>query len=165
MMSIPPFYMRYMDLVNSENLTQELIIQGDQALDFYRSIMEAFADYRYADNKWSIKEILGHVMDAERIFSYRILRFARNDNTALPGFDENKYVPELNLSAKKFHNQINEFANLRTSTIDLVSSLNAEMLERSGEASNVIWKVKEIVRVMIGHEIHHRNIIKERYFD
>lgn len=162
-MEIPAFYQRYMSLVENDQLTNSCIIEGDQALAFYKSIPEQLSDYRYAEGKWSIKEILAHVIDTERVFSYRILRFGRGDQTELPGFDENFYAERMNIENRKFYQLINEFANLRASTVDLLSSLSAEQKLNNGTASGVSFNVTQLIKVLIGHEIHHRNVIEERY--
>lgn len=164
-MALPEFYQRYISNYQGESLVRELMIQGDQALDFYRSISESYSEHRYAPGKWSIQEVLAHVIDAERIFAARMLRFARNDSTSLPGFDENQYAGEMNIENRKYHDLINELANVRASTTDLVNSFNMEMLQRSGEASGNIFSVEQICKVIIGHEMHHRRIIEERYLD
>ncbi len=162
-MSIPSFYQKYIDQYHGNTLVQEVLIQGDLAIDFYRKIPESMGNFRYDTGKWSIREILGHILDGERVFAYRILRFARNDKTALSGFEQDDYIPEMNLGNRGIFQLTNEFANLRATTVDLFQSLNEEMLNRTGTASGVEFRVEELCKILIGHEIHHRNIIAERY--
>ena len=119
--------------------------------------------FRYAPEKWSVKELLCHMMDAERIFSYRALRFARNDSTNLAGFDENSYAPEANAHARSLQQLADEMLRLRATTIDLFSSFSAEMLQRKGTANNNIVSVVNLGYIIAGHETHHRNILNERY--
>ena len=120
--------------------------------------------YRYEEGKWHVKELLGHLCDAERIFSTRALRFARNDQTPLPGFEQNDYVPESNVEHRSVPDLLEEYALLRNATIKLFENLTPEMLQRQGTASGWPITVKAIGFVIVGHEKHHQNIFHERYF-
>ncbi len=128
-----------------------------------RSIPESKGEYRYAPGKWSIKELLCHMLDAERIFAYRALRFARNDQTELPGFDEQVYAPNANAHSRTLNQLADEFKRLRSTTIDLFESFTPDMLARSGKANNNLISVINLGYVIAGHEVHHRNILTERY--
>jgi len=131
--------------------------------EFLKSVPEAKGTYRYAEGKWSIKEVLNHLMDAERIFAYRALRFGRNDKTDLHGFDENTYAPEANAHARTILELSNEMVRLRATTIDLFASFTPEMLERKGKANKNETQVKALAYIIGGHEMHHLSIFKERY--
>lgn len=121
--------------------------------------------YRYAEGKWTIKEILLHLMDAERVFCYRALRFSRNDATELPGFDENAWTPYSNANGRKLRSILREYDAMRKSTIELFSNMNKEMLNRSGIANGKQISVRSLLFILAGHEIHHMRIIVERYIE
>lgn len=124
---------------------------------------EAMGEYRYAPGKWSVKELLCHMMDAERIFAYRALRFSRNDATPLSGFEENDYAPQANAHSRSLQQLVGEMKNLRATSVDLFASMTPEMLQRKGTANNKLVSVINIGYIIAGHETHHRNILTERY--
>ncbi|MEM9857664.1 MAG: DinB family protein [Bacteroidota bacterium] len=161
---IPEFYQRYIDAVPYDTLIPALINGGDTTVDFFKSIPETSAQYRYADGKWTVNEVINHMMDAERVFCYRALTFARNDSTELPGFDENSWATETNSSHRQLYRIINEYVNLRASTVDLFSSFSDEMLSRKGMASGVEMNVTTLGFLIAGHENHHCRILANRYF-
>ena len=163
--TIPAFYKGYVKLVTHPDVLQALRISGYRTMELIHSIPELRADFRYAEGKWSIREVLCHMMDAERIFSYRALRFARNDKTALPGFDENEYAKYLNATGRSLTQIGDEMQHLRTSTVDLFESFNEEMLTRKGTASNNELSVVALGIIIAGHETHHCKVLKERYLD
>jgi uncharacterized damage-inducible protein DinB len=144
-------------------LLQALRISGHRMVEVVHSITEAKADYHYADGKWSIRELLCHVIDAERIFAYRALRFARNDRTPLAGFEENDYAPQANASGRSLNKIAQEMAHVRTATIDLFESFTPDMLARKGIASNNELSVVGMGFIIAGHETHHRKVLVERY--
>ena len=121
-------------------------------------------DRAYAPEKWSVKDIIQHLIDAERIFTYRALRFARNDSTALPGFEENEYAPAAQGNKRSIDDLLSEFRALRGSTLDLFESFDKEMLEKVGKASGVDISVLAIGFAIVGHTRHHVNVIREKYF-
>lgn len=164
-MELPQFYKRYYDLYEGSNLAHEVMNQGDLALEFYKSIPGMYEEYRYAPDKWMMKEVLAHIIDTERVFGFRILWFSKGLEIPLEGFDENAWAKEMNIENRKWHGLINEFANLRACSIDLISALNDEMLTRKGTASNVNFTVEQMVKILIGHEMHHRNVISTRYLN
>ena len=161
--SIPPFYKNYVKLVDQTDLATALRISGYRTLELVHSIPVAKTDFRYAEGKWSIREVLCHIVDAERIFAYRALRFARNDSTELPGWDENDYTPQSNASSRTLKKIADEMHHLRTSTVDLFESFTEEMLKRKGIANKNEMSVVALGFMIAGHETHHRNILKERY--
>lgn len=162
--AIPEFYRNYVRNVDEDDLIPALINNGNLTIDLIKSIPEASGDYRYAEGKWTIKEVLAHMIDAERIFAYRALRFARNDKTELHGFEENDYTPESNASNRKLYKILEEYNNLRASTVDLFSSFSEEMLDRTGMANGNEMSVRAIGFVIAGHDAHHRKVLSERYF-
>jgi hypothetical protein len=161
--SVPPFYKNYVKLVAETDVIQALRLSGARAQLLVHAIPEAKADYRYADGKWSVREVLAHMIDAERIFAYRALRFARNDKTPLAGWDENDYAPHLNVGLRSLKKLGDEMTRLRSSTVDLFESFNEEMLSRKGVANNNEMSVLVLGFVTAGHETHHLRILSERY--
>ena len=131
--------------------------------ELVHSIPDAKADFRYEEGKWSIRELLCHIIDAERIFAYRALRFSRNDKTPLAGFEENDYAPQANAGGRSLNKIADEMKHLRTSTVDLFESFTPEMLARKGTASNNELSVIGLGFIIAGHETHHLHILKDRY--
>jgi uncharacterized damage-inducible protein DinB len=162
--TVPPFYQNYVKQVMELDVFDALKISRDEMNKYLASLPPEQLDYAYAPGKWTIKELLCHIIDAERIFTYRALCFSRNDKTNLPGFDENSYVPESNATQRTIFSIRNELNNLRTSTIDFFESCSPAMLERKGMANNTELSVLTLGYVVSGHEVHHLNILKERYF-
>jgi uncharacterized damage-inducible protein DinB len=161
--TIPPFYKNYVKQLEQTDLPTALRISGFRTMELVHSIPEKKSDYRYAEGKWSIRELLCHMQDAERIFAYRALRFARNDKTPLPGWEENDYAPQANAVGRDLKKIADEMQHLRSSTIDLFESFTEEMLIRKGIANNNEVSVMAIGFIIAGHETHHRNILRERY--
>lgn len=160
---LPKYYHHYVMLVQNESLIDALEQSGKQLVSLLSSVPEEMGEYRYEAGKWSVKELTCHMMDAERIFAYRALRFARNDSTDLPGFEENDYAPEANAHARTLHQLLDEAQRLRQTTIDLFTSFTADMLQRKGTANKNLVSVINIGYIIAGHETHHRNVLKERY--
>lgn len=161
--TLPEFYKNYVLNVQHLNMLDALKSSGTLTAGLVLAIPEELGAYRYAPEKWSIKELICHMLDAERIFAYRALRFARNDETPLAGFEENLYAPEANAHGRSLQQIVNEMKNLRASTIDLFASFTAEMLDRKGTANKNTISVINIGYVIAGHETHHRNVLTERY--
>jgi uncharacterized damage-inducible protein DinB len=120
-------------------------------------------DYQYAEGKWTIKEIIQHLIDSERVFSYRALRISRNDKTPLPGFDENDYVANSNGKERSLQSLLTEMAVVRQSTLSLFNSFSHEQLTKIGNASNREVSVRAIGFIIIGHQKHHQKVFSERY--
>ena len=158
-----PHYGTYISKVKSDDLIAELDSSMKDFINFMRTVPEAKLDYRYQDGKWTIREIIIHLMDAERIFTYRALRFSRNDQTPLSGFDENEYVPESNAATRSLDSLIEEYSALRNSTIALYKNFTPQMTMRTGIANGKEISVRALGYVIPGHEIHHMGVIKERY--
>jgi hypothetical protein len=161
--TIPTFYKAYVKLVDQPDPLQALRISGYRAMELVHTIPEGKADFRYADGKWSVREVLCHMMDAERIFAYRALTFARNDKTPLPGFDENEYANHMNASARSLRQIGDQMQHLRSSSVDLFDSFNEEMLKRKGLANNNELSVVALGFIIAGHEMHHCKVLQERY--
>lgn len=161
--TVPHFYKNYVKLIDETDLIQALRISGHRMLELVHFIKEEKADYRYAEGKWSVRELLCHVIDAERIFAYRALRFARNDKTPLAGFEENDYAPQANASGRSLKKIADEMAHLRVSTIDLFEGFTPEMLRRKGISNIKEFSVIALGFIIAGHETHHRKIVMERY--
>lgn len=146
-----------------ENLFEELEISLHEFIRFVQDIPMDKFDYRYAEGKWTIKEIIQHLIDAERVFAYRALRISRNDKTALPGFEENDYVANTYANERHLQSLLTEMSIVRQSTLALFKSFSEEQLKRVGIASNNEISVRAIGFVIVGHQKHHQNIFKEKY--
>jgi uncharacterized damage-inducible protein DinB len=161
--TLPPFYKNYVMHVQEMDMLEALKFSIAETDTLLSAVPEQLGEYRYAEGKWSIKELLCHMMDAERIFCYRALRFARNDATPLPGFEENDYAPEANAHGRTLKQLLEEMKRLRATTVDLFTSFTPEMLQRKGTANNNLISVINIGYVIAGHETHHRKVLAERY--
>lgn len=158
-----PYYARYTALVPAGDIIATLDQQGGEAADLFAGLTPAQADHRYAEGKWSLKEVLGHLIDAERIFTYRALRFGRADATPLAGFDENAYVPAGDFGERSMADLVAEFRAVRAATIAFLRGLPAAAMTRGGEASGAYVTVRGLAWITAGHELHHRKIVRERY--
>jgi uncharacterized damage-inducible protein DinB len=158
------YYGNYIAQVSDEyTLIEELEISLHQFIKFVQNIPMDKFDYRYAEGKWTIKDIIQHIIDAERVFAYRALRFARNDTTELPGFEENDYVDEANGNQRSIMELLTELSAVRHATLLLFKSFNEEQLLRIGIASENPMSVRALGFVMIGHQNHHQKVFEERY--
>ena len=159
-----PYYQTYISKIDSEYLMDILEKSRDATLAFLTTMPAEKWDYRYQEDKWTIKEVLVHLMDVERIFTYRALRFSRNDRTSVAGFDENEYIPESNTSERTVESILAEYVALRQSTIQFFKNINSEMSLRTGIANGKEISVRALGFIIPGHEMHHINVIRERYF-
>ena len=158
------YFTTYINQVSSEySLVEELEISVHRLIKFVQNIPLDKFDYRYAEGKWTIKDIILHLIDAERIFAYRALRFARNDKTALASFEENDYVDEANAGKRSIQDLLTELAVVRQATLSLFKSFSEEELLRIGTASNNPMSVRALGFVIIGHQNHHQRVFEERY--
>jgi uncharacterized damage-inducible protein DinB len=160
-----PYYDRYISLVPDGDIVEILRTQIAETLSLLRSIPEERASHRYAPGKWSIKEVVGHVSDAERIFAYRALRIARADATPLPGFDENAYVPAGNFESRTLASMANELEAVRRASIAFFETLDVDAAARRGTANNAEVSARALAYIVAGHERHHVNILKDRYLE
>jgi hypothetical protein len=158
-----PYYKTYVDKIGESELIPTLEKQLKNFPNFMRSIPEEKLQYAYAEGKWTILEALQHIIDTERVFQYRALRFSRNDQTALPGFDQDVFVPESSANSKSIESIIEEYTTVRASTLSLFSSFNEDILKRLGTASDSPMSVGALGFITCGHQRHHRDIIRERY--
>lgn len=157
------FYNSYIQLLENVELIEELEISLHEFIKFVQNIpMEKF-NYRYETGKWTIKEIIQHLIDTERIFSYRALRISRNDKTPLPSFDENYYIDNCNANERNLQGLLSELAVVRQATLSLFNSFSTNQLVRVGTASDKEISVRAIGFIIIGHQKHHQKIFVERY--
>lgn len=159
----PAYFQNYIDLVSEGCLEATLNTQLKNTTALLSGITETQANYRYASGKWTLKEVIGHIMDTERIMSYRLLRIARGDQTPLGGYDEDQYVKEASFHSRSLPDILEEFATVRRSTLSLVKGLSEEVWSRQGIANNNGISVSALSYIIAGHELHHIKIIKEKY--
>ncbi len=161
---MPAYFDRYINLNDDINLNESLLLNGSNIIQSERLKLEQLGDKVYAPGKWTIKDILQHIIDAERIFAYRALRFARNDKTPLAGFDENTYAEEAKTGHRTLEEIIDEFDVTRKSTVSMFNSFTKEQLLHTGISNNKEISVLAIGFTISGHLIHHIGVIKERYY-
>jgi hypothetical protein len=157
------YYSKYTRLVPEGDVVEILERQMEETAAFLRGIPAHLHDHRYADGKWSVKEVIGHLSDAERIFSYRALRFGRGDTTPLSSFDENAYVDNARFAEQDYELLVDDFVAVRGATLTLLRQFNAAEAARRGEASGWPVSVRALAVIMAGHVIHHTSILRERY--
>jgi len=157
------YYHRYVRMVPDGDITGTLARQVEQTVGPLRALDEAGAEHAYAAGKWTVKEVIGHLCDAERVFAHRALRFARGDQTPLPGFDENGYVPAGQFGAHTLGDLLNELTAVRAATVALFRHLPPEAWTRTGAANGVGVTVRALAWITAGHELHHRGLLEERY--
>ncbi len=157
------YFKTYIDKVGEVTLKEALETGWEETISFFESIPESKLDYRYSKDKWTIKDILLHLIDAERAFSYRALQFARSDHADLEGFDENIFVEKAQANSRSLEDLISEYDAVRQSSILMYNSFSADILKRTGKANNSVLSVRAAGFLICGHEIHHKEIIKDRY--
>jgi len=158
-----PYFARYIDRVPDGNLIALLESQFADTRALLERVPREREDFAYAEGKWSVKEVVGHLADSERVFAYRALRFARGDATELAGYDENAWVANAGFGRQRLADLVDEFSAVRASTIRFVKSLNAEELARRGVANGNGITVRALVYIIAGHERHHVGLFRERY--
>jgi len=158
-----PYFEKYISLVPEGEIVATLGNQIENTLSLIRGLSEAQGDLRYAPGKWSVKEVIGHLIDAERIFAYRALRFARSDTTPLPGFDENSFVANAGFDSRSLADLAEEFEYMRRSNVYLFKHLDGGSWLRRGAANDNEISVRAIAHVIAGHELHHVGILRSRY--
>ena len=159
----PGYYEPFIGLSKARQIGEELQHSGEQIKDFILSLPEEKGNYRYADGKWTVKELLIHIIDTERVYGYRALRFARHDATQLPGFDENLFAAQSNAEKRTLASIASEFMSVRSSTLSLLENLDESTLKMHGIANGNALSVRAIFHIIAGHALHHVNILKERY--
>ncbi|WDO12004.1 DinB family protein [Flavobacterium sp. WW92] len=158
-----PYYATYISKVEEADLVEELEISVHEFIKFVQNIPLDKYDYSYAEGKWTIKDIIQHLMDSERIFAYRALRIARNDKTSLASFEENEYAAIAGANQRSIRDLLTELAIVRQSTIALFKTFSEDVLKRIGVASGYDVSVRALGVIIIGHQKHHQRIFMERY--
>jgi len=160
---VPTFYRSYVELVPEGDLMPLLIESRDRFLEVIQNIPESKGIYAYEEGKWTIKELIGHVCDAERVFGYRALRFGRSDMTDLAGFEQDDYVQNSRANELSFEELSREFTNVRNATIDLYNAFDDKALQRFGSANGFRIDVNTLGFIIIGHVLHHLRILEDSY--
>ena len=158
-----PYHATYVAMVPDGDVLATLKKQHGETLRMLARIGEKKSQHRYAPGKWSIREVIGHMIDAERVFTYRALTFARADRNQLPGFDENMWASSSNAGSRTLKSLVDELKSVRAATLALFRGFNEEQLARTGVASGQQVSVRGLVYVTTGHERHHAKILRERY--
>ena len=157
------YYETYVGKVKGDSALEIIRNYSKPMLEFYTSLPEDKADHAYAEGKWTVKELLLHIIDAERIFSYRALRIARKDTTPLPSFDENSYAIASKASQRSLASLKDEFKAVRDATDIMLGTFDEEQLSQPGTASNQPVTANAIAFIIFGHMIHHKQVLEERY--
>lgn len=158
-----PYYYRYMDRVTSQNILQALEVQRDEVLSFLRSITEEKSLTRYAPGKWSVRQVLNHINDSERVFASRAFWFARGFSSPLPSFDQDVAAQTAAADALPWAGHVEEFSGIRQATIGFFRNLPQESWMRTGIASENPFTVRSLGYIIVGHADHHLAILRERY--
>jgi uncharacterized protein (UPF0297 family) len=162
----PEYFDRYVSqLPNNTDVFEILAVQPQQLSELLQNVTEENAEKGYAPGKWSIKEVIGHLIDSDRIFAYRCLCISRRETQPLPGFDENTYVQYGNFNSRSLRNLLDEFMIARQSHLALFNSLDEEMLTQMGIASNKSIMSKALIVITAAHALHHIKILEERYLN
>ena len=159
-----PYYSKYVALVPDDGISidKHLAVQHHETIDALRKA-KAKGDYAYGPDKWTVKEVIGHMCDTERIFAYRALRFSRGDSTELPGFDENTYVAHSNFKSRTMDDLLEELWAVRAATLSLAKHVPEPAMSLRGSANGSPVTVRALLYIIAGHERHHLGILKERY--
>lgn len=158
-----PYYEHYVSLVENDDIIDRLGSQPTRLQDLLTGVPEERGTYAYADRKWSIKQLLGHLIDGERMFAYRLLRVSRDDQTPIEGFEQDGYIENANSNERSFAELFEEFSLLRRANMMLFSNMTPEAWDRVGTANNAKISARALVYIMAGHIEHHLAILKERY--
>lgn len=157
------YIQRYLDLIPSDNLLGELKKSADKTIGIFSNLTEEQSTFAYAEGKWTLKGVLLHLSDTERVFQYRILAFARGDQNNLPGFDENEYAEKSFADKRPLESLLEEYILVRKSSQILLATLQPSALHNTGMANGHEISVETIGKLIVGHNYHHLNIIEERY--
>jgi len=158
-----PYYNNYISLVDGNDVLRTLAGQPAEVRALVADLSEEKGTFAYAEGKWTIKELLSHIIDGERIFSYRVLRISRGDGTPLEGFEQDDYIETSNANNRSFDDLLEEFDLQRRSNMLMVNNISDEGSKRMGTASDNPVSVRALTYIMAGHVTHHINILKERY--
>lgn len=159
----PPYTEGYISRVPDGDIVATLGKQLEETLVLIQGIPEARGDFRYAEGKWSIKELIGHVIDSERVFAYRALRFGRGDATPLTGFEQDDFVRGADFNKRSLNDLADEYEHVRRATISLLANLDESAWDRRGAANNNEVSVRALAFIIAGHERHHADILRTRY--
>ena len=157
------YYSLYVESVPDGNIIDILTTEGERAVQLFDSFDEFIGAFRYADGKWTVAEVVGHMVDTERLFAYRALRIARADKTPMAGMDQNDWVTGTDFTARGVVSLSKEFLALRASNIALFGSFTEEELARTGMASELEFSVRALLYILAGHGIHHLRVLEEKY--
>ena len=157
------YIQRYQDLIPTENWMDELSDSEKKTIAIYSRLNDETALFKYAENKWSLKEVFQHLIDCERIFQYRALSISRGDTQSLPGFDEELFAKNSHADDRNLADLVKEFSLVRASSLILFKSFREEILSNKGFANGNEISVETIGKLVVGHNLHHLNIINERY--
>lgn len=160
----PAYFENYFKKVNGNNPVEILSKQLNEMNNLLINLNDEQANKSYAKGKWSVKEVLGHLIDTERVMSYRALAIARGEKQSLPGFEQDDYVKEADFNSRKINDLLEEYKKIRESTISLFETFDENIYDKKGTANNSPVTVRAIMFMIPGHEQHHINILKERYF-
>jgi uncharacterized damage-inducible protein DinB len=158
-----PYYGKYVMLVPDGDLTATLSRQLDTTLALLSSLSEQQAEFSYAPGKWSIKEVVGHLMDGERVFAYRALRIGRDDKTPLPGFEQDDYVASADFNERTVSSLLEEFTAVRQATVQLFKNFAEKEWQRRGTANGQEITPLALGYIVAGHELHHMDVVRTRY--
>jgi len=161
---LPEYFERYINLTEDVDINKALELYGHDYLEPERHQLEQLGNRVYAPGKWTVNDIMQHLVDTERIFAYRALRISRSDTTPLPGYDENFYAEHTNAANRTLEDLMMEFELVRASTIMLFKSMSPGMLPKEGTCTGKQMSVLALGFTMVGHVIHHVNVLKERYY-
>lgn len=157
------FYAPYVALVPETDLLPALEAQGQVFIPFLEALPEALAGHRYAPGKWSVRQLVGHLSDAERVFAYRLFRFSRADETPLAGFNEDPYVANGGYESRSLADLVAEFRHLRAANLLMIRGLEPAMTTLQGPANGHAVSVRALACIMVGHARHHEGVLRERY--
>lgn len=157
------YYSKYIELTTGLNLFDQLEVNRENLKIIFKGLQEEKANYAYAEGKWTMKEVLGHITDTERIFNYRALALARGEKVSLPGYDHDQYAENANFQDLPVEFLLNDYELVRNSTISLFRSFDDEQLMRRGIVNDSEFTVRSLGYVIAGHELHHQQILREKY--
>jgi uncharacterized damage-inducible protein DinB len=158
-----PYYKGYIDKIKGDDIIDILQKQLTSISEFFKNVSEEKGNYAYADGKWSVKEVLGHMLDTERVFAYRALCIARKEKQSLPGMEQDDYVREGSFNKRRLKDLVNEFSLVRKANLALFNSFSERDLNNRGIASNNEVTVRALLFIIAGHAMHHITILREKY--
>lgn len=157
------FYQGYIDMVSTDNVLEHLVQQGQKTYALIQKLTPKEASHRYAEGKWSVKEVIGHLIDTERIMAYRALCISRGERSPLPGYDQDTYVKEAHFENRDIQSLSTEYDALRNANVSLFNSFGEEQILRKGTANDQTVSVRALAYIIAGHELHHLKLLEEKY--